>query len=112
MAFNQSEIDLIKMEMDGYIAKIRPKQEIRDKLDISYKISGQSVEIFEIRPDMKGRIMNSPIAKTTYIRTNNTWKIFWMRADLKWHSYETPVVKSLKEFIKIVDDDEYCCFWG
>jgi len=112
MAFSEIEIVSVKDAMDKYILRIRPQPEIRDRLDISYKIYDQSVEIFEIRPDMNGRIMHNPIAKTTFIRTNNTWKIFWMRADLKWHGYITQYVKTIYEFIEIVDEDDNCCFWG
>jgi hypothetical protein len=112
MAFNDIEIALVKDTMDKYILRIRPQPEIRDRLDISYKIYDQSVEIFEIRPDMDGKIMHIPIAKTTFIRTNKSWKIFWMRADLKWHGYITPYVKTINEFVEIVDEDENCCFWG
>ena len=112
MAFSEIEIASIKSAMDAYILRIRPQPEIRDKLDISYKIYGQSVEIFEIRPDMNRKIMHNPIAKTTYIRTDSTWKIFWMRADLKWHGYKIQSVKTINIFIEIVDTDEFCCFWG
>jgi len=112
MAFSETEIASVKKDMDKYILRIRPQPEIRDRLDISYKIYDQSVEIFEISPDMNGRIMHNPIAKTTFIRTNNTWKIFWMRADLKWHGYKTEYAKTINDFIEIVDKDENCCFWG
>ena len=37
--------------MDAFIKKIRPPKEIRDKLDIGYRIDGQIIEIFEIRPN-------------------------------------------------------------
>ncbi|TAE10984.1 MAG: DUF3024 domain-containing protein [Bacteroidetes bacterium] len=34
-----------------------------------------------------------------------------MRADFKWHSY-TPntVAKDIRQFLKLVDIDEYSCF--
>ena len=112
MAFSEIEIASIKNAMDKYLLRIRPQPEIRDRLDISYKIYGQSVEIFEISPDMNGKMMHIPVAKTTFIRTNNAWKVFWMRADLKWHGYKIQYVKTINEFIEIVDNDENCCFWG
>ena len=43
----------------------------------------------------------------------NIWKVFWQRADLKWHSYEPkPTVKQLTDFLKLVDEDEHHCFKG
>ncbi len=36
-----------------------------------------------------------------------------MRADLKWHRYEpVPEVNSLDEFLKIIEEDAYSCFYG
>jgi hypothetical protein len=101
--------------MENFLDRFRPKEEIRDQIDITYKIDGQSILIYEIRPFWKDqhKKIESPAAKTTYIKSKNHWKIFWMRADLKWHSYgPIPAVKTLKEFIQIVEDDNYGCFWG
>lgn len=70
---------------------------------------------FEIRPrwkepDVK---MERPVAKATFVRSQDCWKIFWMRADLKWHGYEPlPAVDSIEEFLVAVDKGEYGCFWG
>jgi len=101
--------------MENFMDRFRPKEEIRNELDISYRIDRQSIIIYEIRPDWMDsqRKIESPAAKTTYIKTKNHWKIYWMRADLKWHAYGPfPMVKTLKEFIQIVEDDNYGCFWG
>ncbi|WP_443083643.1 DUF3024 domain-containing protein [Vibrio sp. HA2012] len=58
-------------------------------------------------------IHENPIAKATYVRTKNNWKIYWMRADLKWHSYEPDsTVKTLEQFIGVIDTDEFGYFWG
>jgi len=36
-----------------------------------------------------------------------------MRQDLKWHGYDpNPVGKSLEELVAVVDEDEFCCFFG
>ena len=114
MAFTSEEIDKIKKVMDKYIEDKRPPIEIRDKVDLAYKFENQSIEIFEIRPEYKGiGIINIPIAKTTFNRTTNSWKIYWQRADLKWHLYEPKKeVKKLSDFVKIVDEDKHCCFFG
>lgn len=114
MALTKEEIENAQEIMNKYIEKKRPPIEIRDKVDLSYKIENKSIEIFEIRPVYKGPgIVNIPIAKTTFTRTSNTWKIYWQRADLKWHLYEPKKeVKSLNDFIRIIDEDKHCCFWG
>jgi len=33
--------------------------------------------------------MEEPATKATYVRKTGRWKIYWMRADLKWHAYPT-----------------------
>ena len=112
-----SEIELKRCESDlsEFMAKRRPPLQIRDKVDIAYRIKGQTVEIFEIRPHYEDRSqkVEQPIAKTTFIRTKNRWKVFWMRSDLKWHGYEPNLeVRTFKEFIDVIDRDEHGCFFG
>lgn len=97
------------------MARRRPPQHIRDQLDIGYRIEGQSIEIFEIRPDWRdGSVRReSPVAKATFVRIKGIWKVFWMRADQKWHSYEPKAqVNTLKEFLGAVDRDAHGCFFG
>ena len=115
MAFTHAQIDEIKGAMASFLARRRPPPERRDKVDIQYSIRGQSVEILEIRPHWRlpAKQIKAPIAKTTFVRTQNTWKIYWMRADLKWHGY-TPQLEAatFKVFLDVVDTDDYACFFG
>ncbi|WP_443740024.1 DUF3024 domain-containing protein, partial [Treponema sp.] len=54
-----------------------------------------------------------PVAKTTYMKTENRWKILWQRRDLKWHAYEPDMfVDDFEGFLKVVDEDACCAFWG
>ncbi len=113
MAFSAEELAKIQDVVGWYVERIRPQDEkIRKELDLAFRVEGHSVYLFEIRPDMRGRIMTHDVAKTTYVRTENVWKIYWMRADLKWHAYEKTNVKSINDFVKIVEADKYGCFWG
>jgi len=115
MAFNEFELKKHQQLLDNYIENIRPSENIRKELDISYRIINQSVEIYGIRPqyDNPKQINNIEIAKTTYVRTQDVWKIYWMRSDLKWHGYEpNPEVETLSYFLDIIQEDSYGCFWG
>ncbi len=101
--------------METLAERKRPPEHIREKLDIGYKIEGQDVFVFEIRPRFDNPKVKReyPMAKTTFVKSKNHWKVFWMRQDLKWHSYEPkPTVKTIQQFAKLVEDDRYCCFWG
>ena len=115
MAFNEFETRKYTKIMEEYIGKRRPPAHIRDKLDVGFRIKGQSIEIFEIRPAWNdpGLKIEPAVAKITFVRTQNCWKVFWMRADLKWHGYDPGrEVKTLEDFLAVVDNDKYGCFWG
>jgi hypothetical protein len=52
-------------------------------------------------------------AKATYISIQKHWKIFWRRADLKWHGYKPDLtVATIEKFLEVVNADEYGCFFG
>ena len=107
-------VELIEV-MENYIQAKRPPENMRSQIDIGYGIDGQSIVIHEIRPrwDDPSVFFERPIAKATFVKAKNLWKLFWMRADLKWHTYSpTPTVKNLKKFVAIVDEDKHGCFWG
>ena len=101
--------------MNDYLETTRPPAHIRNELDIGYRIENQSVELFEIRPAFRSpkEKIEQGIAKATYVKKAGIWKVYWLRADLKWHRYEpTPEVADLEGFLAIVDDDHYGCFHG
>jgi len=116
MAFTEFETKRLEKLVGSFIEERRPAPHIRPELDLSYRINGQSVEIFEIRPRWKGEpgeIMEHPVAKATYVKTKELWRIFWMRADLKWHSYPpSPQVGSIEKFLALVAEDKHACFFG
>jgi len=114
MAFTVVELEKMQNEMNDFIAKRRPPENIRNQVDLNYKIEKQSIIIFEKRKIFQQEgIVDVPIAKATFVQKENKWKIYWQRADLKWHLYEpNKEVKTIKTFIKIVDEDKLGCFWG
>jgi len=116
MALSEFEIKKAEKEVSAFVEKRRPPPSIRKELDLDYRIKGQSVEIFEVRPLWRGKpgeTIEHPVAKATYVKTQKLWKVYWQRADLKWHGYEpNPTASSLQEFLRIVDRDEYACFFG
>jgi hypothetical protein len=100
---------------ENLLQKRRPPENMRHQVDLNYRIDDQSVLIFEIRSrwDNKDELFESPIAKTTWVKSQNHWKVFWMRSDLKWHVYKpNPTLRTISEFVKLIDQDNYGCFWG
>jgi hypothetical protein len=115
MPFSEIEKRHIDEAFVPFMKKRRPSGEIRDEVDVGYRIEKQSVLIYEIRPEWKNptRKMESPIAKATFFRSRKLWKIFWMPSDCKWHSYRPmPEVRNIKSFLREVDEDPLSCFWG
>ncbi|MBL4783457.1 MAG: DUF3024 domain-containing protein [Porticoccaceae bacterium] len=115
MAISEFEIRRCEKLVGEYVDKHRPPPYVRNEVDLSFRIKDQSVELFEIRasysdPDEK---VESMIAKTTYVKKSGAWKVYWQRADLKWHSYQpTPEVATLEEFLVLLENDEHACFYG
>jgi len=115
MAVSEFEIKRIEKLVGQFVESRRPALHVRSELDISYRIIGQSFEIYEIRPqwDEPSKKLESPIAKATYVKNSKIWKLYWMRADLKWHSYQPfPTSKSLEEILEEISRDPHGCFWG
>ena len=116
MAFNEFETKRLEKIVGAFIERHRPPPHIRPKLDLGFRLTGQHVEIFEVRPRWRGKlgeIMEDPVAKATYVKTQETWRVFWMRADLKWHGYApAPQVPTIERFLALVAEDRHACFFG
>ena len=115
MAISEFEIKRCEKELEKFLDLRRPPPHVRDELDISYRIEDQSVEIFEVRPqwDDPSKKIEASVAKTTYVKKEKHWKVFWQRQDLKWHSYEPmKIVSTFEEFLRLVHEDKHSCFFG
>ena len=115
MSFTDLERKRIEKALDAFLEKRRPPVHIRPQLDLGYRITEQSVELFEIRPQWNdpSKIHEHSFAKATFVKARKIWKIFWMRANLKWYPYEpNPITASIEDFLAIVDADKHGCFFG
>lgn len=115
MAFTEKQKQKITKAGEAFLDRRRPPQEVRQQLDLAYRIEGQSVYIFEIRPrwDKPSEIMKIDVAKTTFVKTKNKWKVYWMRGDLKWYAYPPKaLVNTINHFFNLVDKDSHACFFG
>ena len=65
-------VDIIEA-LENYISLHRPEEKIRHLLDLSYKVEGQSVIIFEIRPHpVKPKLKIEPeFAKATWVHAKS-----------------------------------------
>lgn len=115
MAFSEFEIKKLEKTVGAFIEKQRPPVSLRKELDLAFRIENQSVFIYEVRPAWRqpNEFIEQNVAKATFVKTQNLWKIYMQRADLKWHTYEpVETVKSIDDFLTVVKNDEYHCFNG
>ena len=61
----------------------------------------------------KGRLIEGMIAKAAYAKKSKTRKVYWMRGNMKWTLYEPcPEVQTAEEFLRVVKEDAWNCFFG
>lgn len=115
MTVSEFEHKLWERTVGTWLEARRPPPEIRPELDLGFRIEGQSIEIFEIRPLWRhpGKKIESSVAKATYVKSRELWKVYWKRADLRWHRYEPAgEMGSLEDVLALVGEDAYGAFWG
>jgi len=115
LQMNDIERKRIENAIEAFVSKHRPPAHLRDQVDLSFRFDGRSIEIFEIRPrwDNAAQRIEEAVAKARHVKSRDTWLVYWQRADLKWHKYDPmPEVNTLEAFLKLVDKDEYACFFG
>ncbi len=54
VALAEIELARVHRAIDSFMQRRRPPAQIRSSVDIAFRITGQSVEIFEIRPAWQG----------------------------------------------------------
>jgi hypothetical protein len=110
--FNTEEIKEI---LERYIESVRPNPSIRHEVDLTYELDGRNVYLVEIRPAWNNPdiILRSQFAKASYIIKHDHWKVYWSNSHGKWLLYEiAPKVKSLRQFLKLVEEDDCNVFFG
>lgn len=114
MAFSELELKRIEQTVGRFCQKRSPAH-LRDKLCLEYAIKGHDVIIVERRPkwDEPSKWTESPAAKLKFIRSANKWRLYWMRADLKWHEYPgLSTSDRLDDLVQEIDADPLACFFG
>ncbi|MCM4161300.1 DUF3024 domain-containing protein [Antarcticibacterium flavum] len=109
MAFDQAQLTEIKIEAALFLNNNRPPGDIRHLLDLDFYIKGQSVIIYELRPDLKkaNSVIKTEAGKATYVKNTNCWKVYGKDKYLNWERYEPiPAVENLRDFFHLVEEDE------
>lgn len=96
-------------------AKRRPPLRSRDQIREGQRFDGHSIELFFVRPVFNdpSRHIEESIVKVQFVRSRGIWRIYWKRADGKWHSYQPfPEARSLADVLRVIDEDACHCFFG
>ena len=111
---NDMERKRIEDAIAAFMEKRRPAVDVRHEIDHNYCFDGKSIEIFSGRVGFEpDQWVEEAIAKARYVKERELWLVYWNRADQKWHKYDpVPEVRTVAAFLKVVDEDEYCCFFG
>lgn len=116
MALSEFERRRVEELVGKFVERRRSAPSLRNQVDFAFRLEKQSVVLFEVRPGWGGRegeSIEQPVAKATCVKAHGVWRVYWMRADLKWHSYEPcPMVGDLEAFLGVVDEDVHHCFFG
>lgn len=116
MPFTDTEIaQHLKLLEDIFWSRRRPPLHLRDKVCEGQRVTGRSIELFFARPAFArpGEYTEEAIAKIRHMPRLRVWRLFWMRADSRWHRYEpVPETDSLAAALRVIDEDSHCCFFG
>ena len=116
MALQPLELAHVEHAVAAFMLRMRPPPKIRAEVDLEHRIDGQSLVIFERRPAWRGapgETIELMVAKSTYVRAYDHWRVYWQRRDLRWHRYDpAPEVPTVADFLDLVEEDAYACFFG
>jgi len=106
---------LAEKKVDEFCKKRVPAH-VLDKVNLSYKISGNSITIFENRApwhkDMK-EWTSMPIAQIRYNEKTGEWTLYCADRNNRWHKYEGLLpTKNIDQILAEIDRDPTGIFWG
>jgi hypothetical protein len=108
-----NELNIVEHYIKTWVEKNRPPVEVRNELDLTYDYNDGIFILSEIRELFDGAKIKSPCAKATLVKKNNTWKLYWMRSNMKWYLFETEVeLNTIFDVLNEIEKDEYGCFFG
>jgi len=117
MAFSEIELKYIDNTV-GRLCRRHSLPQHHDKLKFIYEVSRHDVSVWEMRPAFNhaGEWTKMGVAKFKYDRKKQTWKLYWMRRDLKWHLYDpspgASESRSIEPLVAEVERDPYGAFFG
>ena len=98
-----------------FLERCRPEPEIRSQVDYRADIRGATLFLSTVRPkwNKPSETTVAEFAKLRWNKSQQTWKLYWMRASGKWEAYPSGAgYDDLDEALATVLRDQYGCFFG
>ncbi len=100
----------------GEFCEKRVPLHVRHKVNLSYKVRGDSITIIENRPPWRKELTewtHSKIAQFRYNGKKNTWTLYCADRNSKWRAYKVlPPVGDMDKVFEAIDRDSTGIFWG
>jgi len=114
MALSEFTRKMVEIKMNKYCREKVPGH-LRHKVRVDFKIRGNNVTLFEVRPTLHdpNTWVDISIAQFRYDDKNNVWKLFCADRNSRWHEYyEAEPTHNFEALLEEVDDDPTGIFWG
>ena len=115
MASTNTDLQRIHATVGALVERVQPPEHLWDEIRHELEVEGHRVRIWTIRPVWNDRSqkVRSGVAQFTYNRTQDSWTLYWMRADGRWHAWDPAENNSdLESLVRIVEEDRRGGFWG
>ena len=100
----------------GEFCKKRVPPHVLDKLNLSYKIRGNTVTIFENRAPWNPNIKewtSMAVAQIRYNNENGEWTLYCADRNDRWNEYfDLEPTKNIDKILNEIDKDPTGIFWG
>ena len=100
----------------GEYCKRKVPAHVLDQVNVSYKIRGNTVTIFENRAPWRHEWKewtSMPVAQIRYDNNTGKWTLYYADRNDKWHDYigKNPT-KNIDKILQEIDEDPTGIFWG
>lgn len=111
-----SEFERERIErLFGEYCRGKVPPDVRDKIRIEYKITGNEVKLFECRPRFDDHSVwtQLPVARFEKDEKRNTWLLYCADRNSKWHLFGLNAEnKNIEKLLAEVERDTTGIFWG
>ena len=114
MALPEFTKQLVESRLSSYCEERVPLH-VRDQVRLAFKIRGNSVTLFEQRPNFqdKSQWIDLPVAQFRYNPGNTKWTLYCCDRNSKWHEFlPFPPNKDFVKLVNEVEKDSTGIFWG